>query len=135
MNRLSVACVAGALLGSGLTACQTVTPPEGATIVAVQDRPATLRQGDVLSVRLPANPSTGFAWVLKPYDEAVLNPSSPFNEVEPGVRADGAVGVPGEAVWRFEAGSPGRVALTFEYRQVWSDDAPAQTAIFPVTVQ
>lgn len=135
MNRVLIACAASAVLGWGLAGCQGLPPSSDGPVIAVQDRQTTLRPGAVLSIRLPANPSTGFAWVLKPYDEAVLAPSTPFNAIEPGPRPNGEVGVPGHAVWRFDARAPGAVVLTFEYRRAWSNAAPAQTATFPVTVR
>ena len=135
MNRLLTAWASGALLACGVSGCQTVTASQGGEVVAVAGGATALRAGEFLSVRLPANPSTGFAWVLRPWDEAVLTPSTPFNAVEPGPRADGQVGTPGEPVWRFNAGTPGAVNLTFDYRQAWSDAAPARTATFLVTVR
>ena len=135
MNRLLTAFTTGALLACGVSGCQTVTASPGGEVAAVAGRVTALRAGDFVSVRLPANPSTGFAWVLRPWDEAVLTPSTPFNLVEPGPRGDGQVGTPGETVWRFSAGTPGAVTLTFDYRQAWSDAAPAQTTTFPVTVR
>lgn len=134
-NRGLFACAAGAVLVSALAGCQGVMSAPGGDVLALQDRPTTLRQGEHLAISLAANPSTGFAWVLKPYDEAVLAPSTPFNVIEPGAHRDGEVGVPGTAVWRFDARAPGATVLTYEYRRAWSDAAPAQTASFPITVR
>lgn len=135
VNRLLIAWAAGASLACGVSGCQTVTASQGDEVDAVAGHTTSVRSGEFLSVRLPANPSTGFAWVLRPWDEAVLTPSTPFSAVEPGPRGDGQVGTPGEAVWRFSAGAPGTVTLTFDYRQAWSDEPPARTATFPVTVR
>ena len=135
VNRLLTAWAAGALLACGVSGCQSLTASQGGEVAAVAGRATSIRAGEFLSVRLPANPSTGFAWVLRPWDEAVLTPSVPFNAVEPGPRGDGQVGTPGETVWRFSAGTAGAVTLTFDYRQPWSDAAAAQTATFPVTVR
>ena len=135
MKKLLIACAAGAVFASNLSGCRTTAASSDGDVAAVEDRSTALRQGEELSVRLPANPSTGFAWVLRPWDEAVLTRSTPFDAVEPSQRGDGLVGTPGEAVWRFSAGTRGTVTLIFDYRRPWSDEAPARTAIFPVTVR
>lgn len=124
-------------LALALSACATLEParPVDGVVTAVRDGRTRLHVGETLSISLPSNPSTGFAWSLKPYDEAILAPASPFNEVVPGAREGGAVGVPGQTVWRFDARTTGDVVLTFEYRQAWSDAPPAETARFPVGVR
>lgn len=71
-----VACAAVAVLACGVSGCQTVAASQGGEVAAVEGRPTSLRPGEFLSVRLPANPSTGYAWFLKPWNGAVLTPAT-----------------------------------------------------------
>ena len=91
-----------------------------------------LQRGDVLVVRLPSNPSTGYAWavcsgtgrVLRGLGRAYVPPQT------------GLVGAPGTAVLRFRAAVTGKMVLRLAYRRSWGQSAPAtRTFVLRVTVE
>ena len=132
-----------------LAACQGSAPAEpmaapeaaspataaGGVVVGVRGGATVLRPGQTLSIALPSNGSTGYAWRVGAFDEAVLKRATPFGEEVTNARPAGMVGVPGETQWRFDAGSPGTTTLEFAYGRPWETGvAPAETARFTVTV-
>lgn len=85
----------------------------------------TLHRGDRLVVRLPSNPSTGYAWTISSAGRPVLRLlSRSFLAPEDGQR----VGAPGVAVFRFRAAAAGRTTLRLAYARSWETGAkPART--------
>jgi inhibitor of cysteine peptidase len=90
-----------------------------------------LERGDVLVVRLPSNPSTGYGWavcsgagrVLRAAGRAYVPPQT------------GLVGAPGTAVLRFRAAAAGKSVLRLTYRRSWEQSAPpARTFVLRVTI-
>jgi predicted secreted protein len=88
--------------------------------------------GESFEVRLPANPTTGFAWELSsPLDESVVR------KVGAAYRPDesGKVGGGGTSIWTFAATGPGRATLVLLYRRPWEPEvAPAKVAVYSVAV-
>jgi len=90
------------------------------------------REGDPLEIRLPANFSTGYRWVLEPTlqagriisDNYTANPSSP------------GVGAPGIQMFRVVFPREGQFNLKFAYRRLWepSTTPPAQTTNLVIRV-
>ncbi len=132
-----------------LAACQGATPsaPESRgpspaaaatddVVVGVRGGATTLRAGQTLTIALPSNSSTGYAWQVGAFDEAVLKRGVPFGVETSNPKPDGMVGVPGETQWRFVAGAPGSTTLEFAYGRPWETGAaPAETARFTITVR
>ena len=88
-------------------------------------RPVLLHVADTLVVRLPANPSTGYAWqrlarpaVLKLVDSMTTTPA-----------AGDRVGAPAEQLFRFVATASGRADLSFHYRRPWESQVPAADSV------
>ena len=89
-----------------------------------------LTTGQTLIVRLPSNPSTGYAWVVNG-DPAPLKLTKSISVRSQGT--SGMVGAPRTAVLEFSAASSGVTTLTLLYRRSWEYNvAPAKT--FTVTV-
>lgn len=85
-----------------------------------------------LVVRLPANPSTGFAWSYTTSGDDVLRLESLTGEAP---APNGMVGAPGLEVWSFRAQGSGRAVLTYVYTRAWEKDAtPAKTFTLTVVV-
>ena len=148
MTMIHTAALAAATLA--LAACQGSAPAEpmaapeaaspetaaGGVVVGVRGGATVLRQGQTLSIALPSNGSTGYAWRVGAFDEAVLKRGAPFGQEITKPHPDGMVGVPGETQWRFEAATAGHTTLEFAYGRPWETGvAPAETARFTVTVQ
>lgn len=94
-----------------------------------------IARGGILTVKLEANPGTGYAWhvvrndprLLKPIGESVFEPKL----VDPRKKI---VGAPEDQVFGFRAQGKGSNTLSLEYRRLWEKEvAPLKT--FSVTVQ
>jgi inhibitor of cysteine peptidase len=91
-----------------------------------------LQRGDLLVVRLPSNPSTGYAWAVCSGTGRVLSDAG-RQYVPP---KTGLVGAPGTAVLRFRAAATGKTVLRLAYRRSWKQSAPAaRTFVLRVTVE
>ena len=85
-----------------------------------------------LVVRLPSNPSTGYAWSYVVTGDEVLRLDTITGEAP---AADGMVGVPGLEVWSFRAQGSGTAVLTYIYARPWEKNAlPAKTFTLKVQV-
>jgi inhibitor of cysteine peptidase len=113
----------------------TPNPPPGPPVLAdMRDYRIDLKPRQVLEIRLPSNPSTGYRWVL-------IDPVPPtVRQVdlrrERSQRTEIA-GAPGTEVWQFEGDTKGVGVLQFEYRRTFEPPTlpPAQRAAFRVHVR
>jgi inhibitor of cysteine peptidase len=106
-----------------LLACGSGTEPHPPVTATLQQAGASLELAvtQELRVRLPANPSTGYAWsftlepagILAPLGEPAFSPDSP-----------GVPGAGGVETFRFLAVRDGRATLRFDYTRPWEGDVP-----------
>ena len=105
-----------------------VTPPPIVLGVNDEGRPIELVVGQQLQVRLPANPSTGFAWRVR-YNAGGLvrqEGTSYFTaDPDPG----GLVGSGGVEVFRFTVAGAGEDDLRFEYRRGFDATSAASRVV------
>jgi inhibitor of cysteine peptidase len=108
----------------------------GAVIATIDDseRELHLVMHQVLKIRLPSNPTTGYSWSLANTSSAVIQlQSKPTFERKTGTDA---VGAGGTEVWEFIAVQGGRQTLRFEYRRPWEKTAkPAKIVSFTILVR
>jgi inhibitor of cysteine peptidase len=114
---------------SNLSAATTDTINVGPPANGSQRR---LHRGDVLVVRLPSNPSTGYTWKVCCGTRTLLVVVSrtylPPND-------DQLLGASGKAVLRFRAVKAGKTALRLAYVRSWEKGVvPARTFTLRVTV-
>jgi inhibitor of cysteine peptidase len=78
------------------------------------------RPGEAFEVRLPANPSTGYAWqvALHPREVSLLDSSFTAR-----VGAQPVAGAGGEQVFRFLASLPGKYDIEMELKRAWEQEA------------
>ncbi|MFB8008733.1 protease inhibitor I42 family protein [Nocardia sp. NPDC056000] len=81
-----------------------------------KDIPLTVGQG--LTVKLAANPTTGYLWQLAELDQNIVKQDGGM-EYEQDPSPNGMVGVGGTAIFRFTAQAPGATRLVLEYRRPW----------------
>jgi inhibitor of cysteine peptidase len=80
-----------------------------------------LLQGDALSVRLPANPTTGYTWSIAANAPSVLQSAGdPRFEPPPA----GRPGAGGFQIFEFRVGGGGAALLQLVYRRPFEKDAP-----------
>ncbi|MSM40752.1 MAG: hypothetical protein GJT30_14140 [Geobacter sp.] len=83
-------------------------------------RSVTVPVGEVVSITLGGNPTTGYAWELTEVDRAVLAP-----DPEPAYVADSALsGAGGKYTFRFSARAAGSTAVQLVYRRPWEKGLP-----------
>jgi inhibitor of cysteine peptidase len=118
-----------ALLGGWLAACggsadKPVQKPDILTLEALQSGGRfVLMQGEEVRIRLPANPGTGYRWIM--LNEAPGTEALALAE-EPSYQADGAKpGQGGTELWHFRAIGTGPTILYFVYRRAADPNAPA----------
>jgi len=76
--------------------------------------------GEVVSIALRGNPTTGYAWELVDIDRAVLAP-----DPEPAYVADSPLsGAGGKYIFRFSAHAVGTSAVKLLYRRSWEEGVP-----------
>jgi inhibitor of cysteine peptidase len=92
----------------------------------------SLHRRDLLVVRLPSNPSTGYRWKIRSGTEKVLS-SVRRTYVPP--RDTAPLGAPGTAIFRLRAAARGKTTLRIVYARPWeSGVSPARTFTLRVRV-
>lgn len=110
--------------------CAAQTAP---TLGAEDDgKEIALQQGQTLTIRLEANPTTGYSWEFVESEEAILQQvGEPEYEPESDL-----LGAPGMQTLRFQAVQPGQMELKLVYRRPWEEGVePLETFTVLVTVQ
>jgi inhibitor of cysteine peptidase len=113
-----------------LAACAPIQPHAVLLDAGDSGGSVALEPGQLMSVVLEANPTTGYRWDPIDLDEAVLTQvSGEFNPP-----ASDAVGASATQTLIFRAVAPGATTLTLGYARPWEEGVePAQT--FTVGVQ
>jgi inhibitor of cysteine peptidase len=95
-----------------------------------------LKRQQLLSVRLPSNPSTGFGWSLIDINPAVLKLKGDGAHFEQDRSGAGLLGASGTEVWEFRPVAEGDTVIRFEYRRPWEHGIePIQTAMYSVKIR
>jgi len=111
----------------------TARPAPG-PVAGVRDGETVLRPGQTLTIALPGNAGTGYAWRLEGFDATVLTRGEPFGAVV--ATAANRPGGPAETRWAFTAAKRGQTTLIFAYARPWeAGSRPAETARYSVTVR
>ncbi len=85
----------------------------------------SLKTGDVITLKLMSNPSTGYKWELTALDRNIVTDTgSSFKSGCP----ENAVGCAGVEIWTFEAISAGETSIELLYYRPWEDAATAVNA-------
>lgn len=107
-------------------------PPEPREIrVSAVDggRQVELAEGQVLTIALEANPSTGYMWELEGLDETLLRQT----QVSQFEQTSNLLGAPGRQIIRLAAIRAGQTTLSLAYRRPWEKELPsAQTFLLGV---
>jgi inhibitor of cysteine peptidase len=124
---------------TSLSGCATGTARTEPPVVVTDAQAGTtleLAKRQRLTIRLPANPSTGYSWEeTAPPQAAVLKAGRPA-EFESAPNPTRMVGVGGTTVFHYTATGPGQTQLRFEYRRPWEKGVPpVQTVQYTVSVR
>jgi predicted secreted protein len=106
---------AALLLAVGVWAGEAVAPSSQKSEISV---------GEVLSITLPCNATTGYSWQLKSINRKVALPTGPVQENAP---KSGALGAGGSCVFNVQGVKAGKTKAILEYRRPWEKGKPAKT--------
>lgn len=123
-----------ALVAVGLIALtQTGTTSSATATLGLSEAGSTvtLEMGGELTVTLPANPSTGYGWVVTAINPAVL---TQIGEPEFSAESD-LVGAGGTMTLHFEGTAVGQDSLQLDYLRPWEDAQPIDTFLVTVDVR
>lgn len=82
----------------------------------------TAKSGEIFSITLESNPTTGYSWSIEEPLPEILQKVS--NEYKPDDTYGDIVGSGGHEIWTFKAISKGNTTLTFQYSRHWEKDVP-----------
>lgn len=119
-NRMLFAAAFVALSGAGVAHAGAAADPAPIVVSAADAvRPTVLPVGVTSTLRLEANPSTGYGWqVVETRNLRVDEPIA----VEPAASSGAPmVGAPGTAVIRITPRGKGAASLTLVYKRPWSE--------------
>lgn len=137
MNRVQTRLASAFALVTLITAVYAGCSASSPRTVTVQESDdgttVHLQRGDMLTVRLDGNPTTGYRWDVASIDGTVLE-----QQGEPEYKAaeQGKVGGGGEFTFRLKAKAAGASELKIVYHRPWeADTAPLSTYVLNVTVE
>ena len=124
-----VAVFAGTLMAA-ISGCSGQT---GLVLEAKDEgRQIELQKGQILTINLEGNPTTGYTWELVESEDAIVRQ---VGEAEFKADSD-LVGAGGVQTLRFEAVREGQMELTLVYHRPWETDVePLETFAVQVTVK
>ena len=96
-----------------------------------------LNKGEIMSITLDSNPSTGYGWFATSSNQEVLAQMGAPQVIEPqATSGTPIVGAGGTEILFFGATGTGTVTLTLEYKKGWEADiTPERTIIITVEVK
>jgi predicted secreted protein len=125
-----LALIGAALVVAGLSGCATQT----ALALGAQDggKQINVQKGQMLTITLAANPSTGYNWEVAQTEGAIMRQ---VGETE--FQADSQLpGAPGKQTLRFESVAMGQMELRLVYHRPWETDVePLETFTVQVTIR
>ena len=94
----------------------------------------TVKPGDVVTVTLVSNPTTGYSWQVMEIDNAILvQEGDPEYKQSPG--SEGLVGAGGTETFRFKAVGSGETPLGLGYLRPWESVPPVETFTVKIRVE
>ena len=95
-----------------------------------------LKKGEVMSVTLESNPSTGYSWFVTISDQNVIIQMAETENQEASPSTTPVLGAPEKKTFFFQAIEAGQAAITLDYQRGWETGiAPEQTINILVEVQ
>ena len=94
----------------------------------------TVKSGEVITLTLESNPTTGYSWQVMDIDNVILvqDGDSEFTQAS---NLEGLVGAGGMETFRFEAIGVGEATLELGYMRPWESVQPLETFSIRVIVQ
>jgi inhibitor of cysteine peptidase len=102
------------------------------TVYGADDTSISVKAGDTFTIRLEANPTTGYEWAVTISDETVL--ALEKSDYVPDEVASDVAGSGGTQVFAFKALNSGEAAIDMVYQRSWEPQADDQHIKYTVTV-
>lgn len=94
----------------------------------------TVKSGDLITLTLVSNPTTGYSWQVMDIDKALLvQDGEPEYKQSSG--SEGLVGAGGTETFHFKAVGNGETTLSLGYVRPWESVQPTETFTVQVVVQ
>lgn len=94
----------------------------------------TVKSGDVVTVTLVSNPTTGYSWQVMEIDNAILvQKGDPEYKQSPS--SEGLVGAGGTETFQFNVVGSGETTLEMGYMRPWESVSPIETFSIQVIAQ
>jgi inhibitor of cysteine peptidase len=93
----------------------------------------TIKSGDVITVTLASNPTTGYSWQVIKIDNAILVQDGD-HEYEQSPGSEGLVGAGGTETLRFKANGTGKTTLELGYMRPRESVPPIESFLLEVIV-
>ncbi len=121
------------LLAFFTAACQNKPSKPNLTVgPAANDQGTTMEKGQILEIRLPSNPSTGYRWVrMGPLTPNMMRPIN--HNYEP-PNSD-LLGAEGTDVFQWETYGPGLYTINYSYRKSATSNDADKGFKYTVTVK
>jgi len=94
----------------------------------------TVKPGDVITLTLNSNPTTGYSWQVMEIDNAILLQEGD-SEYKQASGTDGLVGAGGMETFHFKAIGTGTTTLKLGYMRPWESVPPIETFTVQIVVQ
>jgi inhibitor of cysteine peptidase len=94
----------------------------------------SMRPGEILTLTLESNPTTGYSWQVMELDSAVLTQEGD-PEYKQSSGAEGLVGAGGTETFRFKAVGSSETTLELGYMRPWESVPPVETFTIQVDVE
>lgn len=117
-----------------LTFLSSCAKPESILTAGDNGHEVTIKQGQILTISLESNPTTGYGWQVVEMDASILAQSGE-TEYRQTSGTEGLAGAGGVETLRFEALAAGQTTLTLGYMRSWESVPPLETFTLQVTVQ
>jgi len=94
------------------------TFPENGDLYMSMDY-GSVGRGNIYTVRLPSNPSTGYGWRALNKGTAVVKLQENVFEQDGGTAEQAATGRPGTDLWKYRGTAQGKTVIIFGYNRPW----------------
>ncbi len=96
----------------------------------------TAQVGQIFTIVLEANPTTGYSWQVDNDEEFVTLESRDYIVPEPAEGEEPLVGAGGEETFTFNALQAGNTEITFSYAKEWEAEVPPiEIKVYQVTIE
>lgn len=92
-----------------------------------------VKSGDLFSVRLEENASTGYAWTVEHYNDVQLIKTITDQAMNNGTEE--IVGAPSMKTWIFKCDEPGEYKIKYTYERSFEKNSASETHEYKITVE